>query len=889
MSASRARGTAAARPRARRPEARSPLMDQYARVKHDHPDAFLFFRLGDFYEMFFEDAVRGAQLLGLTLTSRNKQDPSPIPMCGIPWHQRDAYVARLLRLGHKVAICDQLEDAAAARGLVQRGVTEVLTPGSVVLDRFLDPLANNFLVALWPLPTRLGYCLADASTAELQLGEIPWEEAGGALSRLRVSEWLVPDRADLEPGLAERLERTLGGLPGARSPLPAARFADTARLQQRWEADAPWLGEVPAALAAAAAAVDYLDRMQGGAAMPHPRIERRDEDETLRFDAATARHLELFEPLAGGEPAQTLWHHLNLAVTAPGARRLRGWVERPLGRREAIARRHDAVEAWIAPGSGRAAFRELLRGLPDLERLAARVACARATPRDLGALRDALGRLPAIADGLESRAVEAQIESVRRLRVPPELEALLRAALVDDPPPVSGDGGIIRPGHDELRDRLHESAHSGKRWVAELEAQERARTGIPSLKVGYNRVFGYYLEVTRPHLARVPIDYERRQTLTSAERFVTPELKVRESEILGAEEKLRAREQELFTALREQAAAWVPQLMGAARTLGRLDAEAALAEAASRYGWVRPKIDDSDRLVLEGARHPVVERRLPQGDFVANDLRLDGRGRQILLLTGPNMGGKSTYLRQCALIVLLAQAGSFVPAARAEIGRVDRLFTRVGAADRLGAGQSTFMVEMSETADILRSATPRSLVLLDEIGRGTSTYDGLALAWAVTEHLHAAAGPQPRTLFATHYHELTQLEGRLHRLVNLHAAVKEQGDDVVFLHRIAEGPADRSYGIHVAQLAGLPPSVIARAREVLHELENERTAEHLEAPRAPRPGTPGPELPLFAPAEPAVIRRLREIQPEALTPLEALNLIAAWKKELSPEPPAGRG
>jgi len=507
-----------------------------------------------------------------------------------------------------------------------------------------------------------------------------------------------------------------------------------------------------------------------------------------------------------------------------------------------------------------------------------------AFPTSSASLRGALGRLPGLAEGLAA-AGEAFASTAGALAVPPELFVRLRSALVDEPPVASREGDVIREGFDELRDSLYALAHSGKRWIAELEASERERTGIPSLKVGYNKVFGFYLEITNAHRDKAPADYERRQTLTNAERYVTPALKAREAEVLGAEEKLRAREHELFVALRDEAAGHVASLQAAADALARLDAEAALAEAASRFEWTRPVLEDSDRLVAEGVRHPVVERLLPRGEFVANDLALDARTRQIILLTGPNMGGKSTYLRQTALLVLLAQSGSWVPATKATIGLVDRLFTRVGAADRLGAGQSTFMVEMSETADILKSATSRSLVLLDEIGRGTATYDGLALAWAVTEHLHAAGGPRPRTLFATHYHELTQLAEKLPRLANAHVTVKEWGEGVAFLHRVADGPADRSYGIHVAKLAGLPASVIERAQVVLAELESERTVEELEkAPvrRSQRAGSAAPApLPLFDVAtakEHPVAEELKRLTPDAMTPLEALQRLAEWKK-----------
>ncbi|MEO5617598.1 MAG: DNA mismatch repair protein MutS, partial [Candidatus Eisenbacteria bacterium] len=606
------------------------------------------------------------------------------------------------------------------------------------------------------------------------------------------------------------------------------------------------------------------------------------------LDGATLRHLEVFEPQPGGDAKQTLWHHLNLAATGPGSRRLRRWLQRPQARLEPLRLRHDAVQFWLDAAVERGLLRERLKGFPDVERLAARLAAGRSTPRELAGLRDALLRLPEVRNTFLSLDGAVAEQARAALEAEPEPLEMLRRALADEPPAGSKDGGVIRPGHDRYRDELDDLAHSGKRWIAELEATERERTGISSLKVGFNRVFGYYLEVTRTHLDKVPQEWERRQTLTTAERFVTPALKQRESEVLGAEEKLRAREQELFSQLRDRAATHLPWLQRVADALADLDAVTASAEAAARYGWVRPEITDSDRLFLAGSRHPVVERLLPRGEFVPNDVDLDASRRQIILLTGPNMGGKSTYLRQVAIAVLLAQAGWYVPAARAEIGMVDRLFTRVGAADRLGAGQSTFMVEMSETAEILRAATSRSLVLLDEVGRGTATYDGLALAWAVTEYLADPAGPRPRTLFATHYHELTQLAGRLPRLANAQMLVKEWQGRVVFLHRIEDGAADRSYGIHVAQLAGLPASVLARAREVLHELESERTAEHLESgARAAEPSgrvvpgraAPPPELPLFAAAEHPLIDSLRAADLNTLTPLGALQLLDEWKRK----------
>ena len=598
--------------------AQSPLMEQYARVKAEHPDAFLFFRLGDFYEMFFEDAVEGAALLGLTLTSRNKHDPDPIPMCGVPWHQRDAYIARLLRLGRKVAVCDQVEEASQAKGLVQRAVTEILTPGSVTGEEFLETAANNFLAALWPGEDRLGVCLADASTGEIKLAEVDWIEAPGWLSRRAVAEWLIPH--GLDDAAAERLEAALRGLGGAVSPVPAARFTaqdGVAALPERLGVEtAGTLADLPLAARALAAALDYLDRMAGGRARQLTRIERWLDEHTLRYDAATARHLELFQPQPGGEVAHTLWRHLNLSATAPGGRRLRGWLERPLTDLAVLARRHDQVGGWLETGTARAELRESLAGLPDLERLAARLACAKATPRDLGALRGVLLRLPAIAAPLAGLAPDRVALAGEPLAGFEELERLLGQALVDDPPVALHEGGIMRPGYDPVRDQLDDLAHSGKRWIADLEAAERVRSGIGSLKIGFNRVFGYYLEVTRPHLDKVPADFERRQTLTTAERFVTPELKAKESEVLGAEEKLEAREHELFIELRERAAAFVPALRGAADTIAELDAHAALAEAAARFGWTRPSMSDSDRMVLEGACNgpPVRGDRDPHRD-----------------------------------------------------------------------------------------------------------------------------------------------------------------------------------------------------------------------------------------------------------------------------------
>ena len=855
----------------------SPLMEQYRAHKSRHPDAILFFRLGDFYEMFYEDAELASRLLGLTLTSRNRNDPDPVPLAGVPWHQRDAYVAKLLRLGHKVAICEQLEDASQAKGLVERGVTEVLTPGSLLAETFLEDAASRYLAALtWSdggEPT-VGFALIEASTGEFRAGEAALSAAAIELSRQAVAEWLLPEGRELPQALQDLVGGT-GAVSTARDEGDGA-----AALVERFGQAIEWSG--PLAAAAAATAMRYLDRVQGGRATQLAAPAWVAVDDAMIVGETARRGLEIFEPSPGGKLEHTLWGVLDRTATGAGARQLRRWLERPLLDPAAIEERLDAVAAWVERPVAREKLREILHRAHDLERLTARLAAGKAGPRDLVALGTTLALVPEVAATVDEVPHSAALaRAATRLHPHRELVELLAAALAADPPLGLKEGGLIRPGFDAECDRLREAARSGKTWIGQLEAQERERTGIPSLKVGYNRVFGYYLEVTRAHQARVPEDYERRQTLANAERFVTPELKRLEGEVLGAEEKLRQAEYERFVTVRDRAATHVGRLGETAASLAELDAWSALADAAHRYGYVRPRLSADARLAVRGARHPVVERALGSGRFVGNDIALDPEARQILLITGPNMAGKSTYLRTVGLLVVMAQAGSFVPAEAAEIGVCDRLFTRVGASDAVAAGQSTFMVEMVEVAAILREATRRSLVLLDEVGRGTSTYDGLALAWAITEELHRETGPHPRTLFATHYHELTRLAAELPRLVNLHVRVREVGDDVVFLHQVAEGPADRSYGIHVARLAGLGAPLLARARKILGDLESQR-AHALPAERSPL----DPQLGLFASAPPeaardqiaALAEALRGLDLDELTPRAALSLLAEWQE-----------
>ncbi|MEO6461891.1 MAG: DNA mismatch repair protein MutS, partial [Candidatus Eisenbacteria bacterium] len=650
------------------------------------------------------------------------------------------------------------------------------------------------------------------------------------------------------------------------------------------------------AAAAAAAALSYLGEVQGSALTQVRRLVRLASREHLGLDPATRRSLELFVPAPGGDPAHTLWAVLDRTRTPAGARRLRAMIERPLVDPAAIGERQDVVEALVEDGGRRAEVRALLDRTYDLERLAARTAARKANGRDLVALRETLLAVPPLAARASAAGGERVPEGLARLveALDPhaELAALLARALVDEPPTTLKEGGLIRPGHDPALDALRDVAGDGKRWLAAFEQQERDGTGIPSLRVGYNRVFGYHLEVTRSQLARVPAHYERRQTLTGAERFVTPALREKESEVLGAEERLREAEYDAFLGLRERCAADFDSLQSTARALAGIDALAALAEVAALSGWTRPRVHGGDRLHLVQSRHPVVERLLPPGRFVPNDVDLDPARRQIVLLTGPNMAGKSTYMRQVALCVLLAQAGSFIPARAADIGVVDRIFTRVGAGDHVAGGQSTFMLEMLETAAILKGATARSLVVLDEIGRGTSTYDGMSLAWAVTEELHKEGGPRPRTLFATHYHELTKLAEHLPRVVNRSVKVKEVGDSVAFLHEVVDGPADKSYGIHVAQLAGLPAHVVQRAKEILALLEASRPdpldPQALFVPAralhvADRAAPPPLQLPLFGgnPRGNEIALLLAALDVEALSPREALALLYAWKERLA--------
>jgi DNA mismatch repair protein MutS len=871
----------------------TPMMRQYLAIKARHPDAILFYRMGDFYEMFLRDAELAAPLLEIALTTRDRGKPDAVPMCGVPVHAADAYIQRLAELGHRVAVCDQVEDASRAGGrrLVRREVVEVVTPGLAADPGAIGAAQEHVLVALAP-GASFGLAALDASTGDLRATEAetaPGEALPAALAQelLRVAPREILCPAPLEPALADALARLLpdtartAASPGSFEPAHAPAHPHGLEAGAR-----------DAASRAAAGLLTFLAAHQPFALAQISRLRGYRLSETMLLDAATRAHLELFRNSEDGTRARTLIERIDRTATALGARRLARWLAYPLRSPEAIAERQRAV-AWLAERDRpRRRLHEALRGVRDLERLLAKTARPGATPRDLAGLRDSLEALPGVAAALLSADAEDLANAARpqALRLPaglPELVRVLREALVDQPPALprgsrgAGETGFLRDGHHGELDALREAERKGREWIAGLEARERERTGISSLKIRFHPVHGYGIEISKAQLRLVPDGYERKQTLASAERFSSPELRDVEQSVIGAHERAAALERELFERLRQSALAEAAAIRAEAEAVAELDAFQSLAEVARQDGWVCPQVDASDRLSIRAGRHPVVEPLLVAGGgeaFVANDTELSPEGPQLLVLTGPNMSGKSTYLRQVALLVLLAQIGSFVPAESAQIGAVDRVFTRVGASDRLARGESTFMVEMRETAEILAHASRHSLVILDEIGRGTSTFDGLSIAWAVAEYLHDTPGLAPRTLFATHYHELADLARTKPRVANAHFAVREWGEDVIFLRRLQPGAANRSYGIQVARLAGLPASVIERACEILKNLEGGELDEQGRPRLAGGAHELVRQLGLFTPSardprEAEALAALRALDPDRTTPLEALALL----------------
>jgi DNA mismatch repair protein MutS len=868
--------------------ASTPLMQQYREIKSRHQDAILFFRMGDFYEMFYEDAEVASKTLGLTLTSRNNGGASEVPLAGVPVKAAGEYLRRLVQHGFRVSICEQTEDPKFAKGIVKREVVETITPGAAFSDDLLDGARNNYLCALNRDGDSIGIAAADLSTGELRLTAVRADDLESALSRFTPREVIV--------ARGQNPSSTLRGPVGEEGPMVTER--------EGWEFDAE-LGRDQlterfkvsslesfgiedgdrTAVGAAGALLRYLDELQP-AGTPHlarPKMER--PGGTMPLDEMTRRNLELVESMRGGEASGTLLRVLDRTLTPMGARLLRQWLLAPLVECAPIEARLSAVAA-LEDALVREAMRESLDGVRDIERLGGKAAAGRASPRELRALGDSMGRLPLVQSALERARAAALSEGEAAFRRHvsqwdscDDLCEEVTRMLVDRPPVAIGDEPSIRDGVDTALDEWRALRDGGKDGIAKIQTEERARTGISSLKVGYNKVFGYFIEVTNSNIHLVPADYQRRQTLAGAERYVTPSLKEYEERVLTAAERVEQRERELFESLRSHIGSQVTRLQSVAQIIAELDVFASLAETAAREGYVRPVLVDDFSLDITAGRHPVVERMMPREKFIPNDVSLTEDARMIIL-TGPNMAGKSTVLRQVGLIVLMAQVGSFVPASRARIGIVDRLFTRVGASDNLVRGQSTFMVEMSETSAILHTATRRSLVLLDEIGRGTSTYDGISIAWSVSEHLHDVVGC--KTIFATHYHELTQLSDSLVAVRNYNVQVREVGDQVLFLHRLQQGGADRSYGIEVGRLAGLPATVLKRATELLRLLEAEQIV-----PRSghalPTPSATNDQLALFGVMPHPVVQQLKNVEPNTMTPIQALDLLVRLVDEVKRE------
>lgn len=863
----------------------SPMQRQYDEAKAACGDAILFFRVGDFYELFHEDARTCGRVLGMTVTSRDKGE-NPTPMAGFPHHQLETYLAKLIRLGYRVAVCDQVEDPREAKGIVRREITRIVTAGTLTDEALLDPLQSNLLVAVFstnpgkPDPsTPVGIAWTELSTGRFEAGVFQRAKLLDELARLEPSEVLLrEDDAALSPGNDYGWAVTLR---------PTWQFnSDEARRQlcqhfgtrslegMGWDdsQDAPAIGAAGAVLA-------YLQETQKTSLVHLRSLLPSRQGKTLEIDAATRRSLEITQTMRDRQRAGTLLSVLDQTCTSMGARLLASWLANPLLDVAAIKQRHAAVQELLDDSRLRRGLRESLAGIYDLQRLLGRVATGRASPRDLLQVGLTLQRLPDIKSELQGCNSQRLYDLQEQFELCAELRERILATLVEDCPLHIRDGGFIRSGCHARLDELRQLATGGKQWIAQYLAEQIQQSGITSLKIGYTKVFGYYLEVTNAHKDKIPDYFERKQTLKNAERYVTSELKEYESKVLSADEQALLLEQEIFVDLRNRTAAQLPQLLQSAGVLAELDVLAGLADLAVQHAYVRPEITDGEELEIIEGRHPVLDVTTPKGTFVPNDVLVGGSHRPIVLITGPNMAGKSTYIRQVALITLMAQLGSFVPAARAKIGVVDRIFARVGASDELSRGQSTFMVEMVETARILNTASKRSLIILDEIGRGTSTYDGLSLAWAIVEYLHDKIGA--RTLFATHYHELTQLEKSLPGVQNFNVAVKEWDDNIVFLHRIVAGGADRSYGIHVARLAGIPQSVNLRAKEILQQLEADHVNHRGDSKIAPpkRKADSPIQLTLFEFGTHPVVEKLRELDIHSTTPLEALRLLEQWQKE----------
>jgi len=861
----------------------TPLMRQYNGIKERYPNALLLFRLGDFYELFFEDAIVASKELQITLTSRNKEKGVAVPMCGVPYHAAEGYISKLIRRGYRVAICDQVEDPRKAKKLVKREVTQVVTPGTVTGSQVLEPRDHNYLAAVAESNGAIGLAFADLSTGDFRVTEIAGEGRQERLIeeliRMRPRELLLAPTASVhfspesDPPITEtRLEEwVFGGEYGER--LLKDHFGVVSLAGYGMEGHSLAAG-------AAGAIFHYIRDTQRGSLFHFDTLRFYQENDSLVLDSATLRNLELIEPLTGGPRHATLLAALDRCVTSLGARKLKSWLLRPSTDAAEIEARLEAVEELSANTIAREEVRRVLNGIQDLERILGRVSLESANARDLLALKASIEHLPLVRTYLENFNARRYGELHERMDELTDVHDLIDRAIHPEPPALLTEGNLIRPGYHAELESLREISRNSKQLIAGIETRERERTGINSLKVRFNSVFGYYIEVTRANLHLVPADYQRKQTLVNAERFSTPELKELEAKILDAEERSQTLERELFVEIRRAVGAEARRIRQTAQALAELDVLACFAHLAAERNYRRPEFSDNGEMVIFQGRHPVIEHIMTgeeAGHFIPNDLYLNPTSDILIIVTGPNMGGKSTYLRQTALIALMMQMGSFVPAERAKLPIFDRIFTRIGASDNLARGRSTFMVEMTETATILNTATPRSLVLLDEIGRGTATFDGLAIAWAVVEHL--LMNTRARTLFATHYHELTELEDLLPGVRNYHVSVKESGSNVIFLRKVEPGSADKSYGIEVARLAGLPANVVERAREVLkrHE-QSEHTVSGKLAERKQEPKDV--QLMIFTPLNSEVVQAIEQVDLDNLKPLEALNLLAELKKQI---------
>ncbi|KXK25541.1 MAG: DNA mismatch repair protein MutS [Candidatus Brocadia sinica] len=866
----------------------TPMMRQYNEIKKQHKDALLFFRMGDFYELFFEDAKLASKVLGITLTARSKGE-SAVPMAGVPHHAAESYIRRLIKAGQKVAICDQLQDPDEAKGIVDRGVTRIITPGTVTEDALLEDKSNNYLMAVLEAKDLLGLSWVDLSTGRFEVEDVQKERLFDEFARLNPSELLLPEetarnntsfmgriRAECDVMITSRPDWEFAGDTAYRTLVE--HFGTTSLEGFGCE-------DVGPALGAAGAVIQYLKETQRTSLKHIMRVQKYRLDNRVLMDKATQQSLELTQTIRSRDREGSLLGVIDQTKTPMGARLLREWVISPLRVSADIKYRQLGVKELFENSALRRELRDILGNIYDIERIATKVSCGRANARDLVGLKQSLSKLPALKEKLGFCITDILVSLEQQLDVLEEVRILIGTAIVPDPPPTIKEGGLIREGYDASLDELRCVSKNGKSWIANFQAEEIARSGINSLKVGYNKVFGYYIEVTNVHKDNIPQSYIRKQTLKNAERFITPELKDYETKVLTADERARDLEYDLFIQIREKVSVYTARLQRTSEAIAALDVLATLANLAAENRYIMPEITDDLELKIIDGRHPVLDRRLGGESFVPNDIHLDGTQDKIMVITGPNMAGKSTYIRQVALLVLMAQMGSFIPAKEAVIGTADRIFTRVGASDELSRGQSTFMVEMNETANILNNATERSLIILDEVGRGTSTFDGVSIAWAITEyiyrHIHA------RTLFATHYHELTELALLFPGIKNFNIAVREWGDEIIFLRKIVDGGTDKSYGIHVARLAGIPKEVIQRARIILNNLEAATLDVNGKPKFAPlkteQEKKQPKQLKLFASKQDLVTEEIKKLDISRMSPLEALNKLDELKRRLEGE------